>query len=140
MSLNVWQDLGVEHFREVALRLASVIQSSVDKAAALNQLTAAADSGEAFTDLLIEYSGRWFNETGGQSILIGPELFWLLSEPSARKVIGGGSRGQEPMVEQEHTVSHRSRKLLLVCVLETLAQNQWVPGALGESYAVNGIG
>ncbi|MFI9505707.1 hypothetical protein [Nocardia sp. NPDC052566] len=140
MPLTVWQDLGVDQFREVALRLASVIQSSPDKAAALNQLTEAADSGESFTDLLIEYSGRWFNETGGQSILIGPELFWLLSEPTPRKIINGGARGQEIMTEQEHTVSHRGRKLLLVCVLETLAQNQWVSNGLSEPYAVNGIG
>ncbi|WP_225731899.1 MULTISPECIES: hypothetical protein [unclassified Nocardia] len=139
MGLTVWQDLGVEQFREVALRLASVIQSSVDKPAALNKLIDAADSGETFTDLLIEHSARWFHETGGQSILVGPELFWLLSEPTPKKVLNGGARGQEIIAEQEHTVSHRSRKLLVVCVLETLAQNQWVTNGIGEPYAVNGI-
>lgn len=65
--------------------MAAVILSTVDRSTALNQLTEAADSAEAFTDLLIEYSSRWFHESGGQSILIGPELFWMLSEPTARQ-------------------------------------------------------
>ncbi|MFB8276659.1 hypothetical protein ACFYO1_43575 [Nocardia sp. NPDC006044] len=139
MSLTVWQDQDVDQFREVASRLASVIQSSVDRSGALSQLTESVESGDAFTDLLIEFAGRWFHETGGQSVLIGPELFWLLSEPNLRKGISSALRGPETAPDLEYSVSRRSRKLLLICVFETLAQNQWLAGNIGEHVGMNGV-
>ncbi|MEV0250032.1 hypothetical protein AB0H76_25780 [Nocardia sp. NPDC050712] len=141
MAQPVWQDQGFDQFRDVARRLASVIQCSDDRKTALSQFTDGTRSGEAFTELLIEWSSRWFNESGGQQILVGPELFWLLSEPEPRK----GIRSQIPggdVREIEPTPGQRGRKLLLVCVLETLAQTQWQqPETLEEKIPVlNGVG
>ncbi|MFE7802937.1 hypothetical protein [Nocardia sp. NPDC057440] len=133
MPFIVWQDQGIDQFREVGGRLAAVILSTVDRSTALNQLTEAADSAEAFTDLLIEYSSRWFHESGGQSILIGPELFWLLSEPNPRQANNTMIRSHESHPTLEYTVSQRGRKLLVTCVLEALAQSQWLPGSINEN-------
>ncbi|MFD0365171.1 hypothetical protein ACFQZZ_27380 [Nocardia sp. GCM10030253] len=133
MPFIVWQDQGIDQFREIGGRLAAVILSTVDRSTALNQLTEAADSAEAFTDLLIEYSGRWFHESGGQSILIGPELFWMLSEPTPRQGGNGMIRSHESHPSLEYTVSRRGRKLLVTCVLEALAQSQWLPVNINEN-------
>ncbi|MFQ6326468.1 hypothetical protein ACLMAL_10060 [Nocardia sp. CWNU-33] len=132
MPFIIWQDQGIDQFREIGGRLAAVILSTVDRSTALNQLTEAADSAEAFTDLLIEYSSRWFHESGGQSILIGPELFWMLSEPTARQG-GNAIRSHESHPVLEYTVSQRGRKLLVTCVFEALAQSQWMPANMSES-------
>ncbi|WP_330251123.1 hypothetical protein OG874_33835 [Nocardia sp. NBC_00565] len=141
MALTVWQDQGIDQFREIAGRLASVIQSGIDRSGALNQFAESISSGEAFTDLMIEYSSRWFTETGGRSILIGPELFWLMSEPSPRRVSGTGMRVQESYLDTELTAGQRARILLLICVYEALAQNQWAPEGIAEHMIVtNGVG
>ncbi|MEU0503889.1 hypothetical protein ACWEO2_11325 [Nocardia sp. NPDC004278] len=141
MAFHVWQDQGIDQFREIAGRLASVIQSGIDRSGALNQFAESVNNGEAFTELMIEYSSRWFTETGGRSILIGPELFWLLSEPSPRRASGTGLRAQESYLDTELTAGQRARILLLVCVYEALAQNQWAPEGIAEHMiATNGVG
>ncbi|MEU8894959.1 hypothetical protein [Nocardia sp. NPDC048505] len=143
MAHTVWQDQGFDQFRDVARRLASVIQCSDDRAAALNQFTEGTRSGQSFTELLIEWSGRWFSESGGQQILVGPELFWLLSEPDPRKGIRSQLPGGDGHGEAEPTPGQRGRKLLLVCVLETLSQTQWQqPDQATEEKmpVLNGIG
>ncbi|WP_433197743.1 hypothetical protein ACQP1G_01885 [Nocardia sp. CA-107356] len=141
MAFTVWQDQGIEQFRDVAGRLASVIQSGLDRSGALNQFAESVSSGEAFTELMIEYSSRWFTETSGRSTLIGPELFWLLSEPSPRRVTGASLRAQESYLDTELTAGQRARILLLICVYEALAQNQWAPEGITEHMiATNGVG
>ncbi|MFE9325922.1 hypothetical protein ACQPXH_02320 [Nocardia sp. CA-135953] len=141
MAFTVWQDQGVEQFREVAGRLASVIQSGIDRSGALNQFAESISSGETFTDLMIEYASRWFTETGGRSTLIGPELFWLLSEPNPRRVSGAGLRVQDSYLDTELTAGQRARILLLICVYEALAQNQWGPEGMADHViATNGVG
>ncbi|MFX0580211.1 hypothetical protein [Nocardia nepalensis] len=141
MAFSVWQDQGVDQFREIAGRLASVIQSGIDRSGALNQFAESISSGETFTELMIEYSSRWFTETGGRSILIGPELFWLLSEPSPRRVSGTSLRAaQDSYMDTELTAGQRARILLLICVYEALAQNQWAPEGITEHMITNGVG
>ncbi|MFQ6398338.1 hypothetical protein ACLMAJ_33475 [Nocardia sp. KC 131] len=140
MAMSVWQDQGVDQFRDIAGRLASIIQSSLDRSGAMTQFTDALGSAEAFTDLMIEYSGRWFAETGGRSTLMGPELFWMLSEPSPRRGTQSGLRGQESLADSETSAGHRGRKLLLICVFEALAQSQWLPEGVAEHSMTNGIG
>lgn len=141
MAITVWQDQGIDQFREVAGRLASVIQSGIDRSGALNQFAESVGNGETFIELMIEYSSRWFTETGGRSTLIGPELFWLLSEPSPRRVSGTGLRAQESYLDTELTAGQRARILLLICVYEALAQNQWGPEGIAEHMiATNGVG
>ena len=140
MAPTVWQDQTVDQFREIGSRLASVMQNSIDRAGTMNQFAEAINNADAFTDLLIEYSSRWFSETGGRSTLIGPELFWLLSEPGPRR--GAGSRMQESHPDPELTTGQRSRKLLLLCVYEAMTQTQWVPETVGDHHivSVNGVG
>ncbi|MFE3320975.1 hypothetical protein [Nocardia sp. NPDC059195] len=140
MAMTVWQDQGVEQFRELALRLASIIQSNLDRSGSMTQFTEAVGNAEAFTDLMIEYSGRWFIETGGRSTLMGPELFWMLSEPGPRRSTVTGLRGQESPPESEISAGQRGRKLLLICVFEALAHTQWLPEGMVEQPATNGSG
>ncbi|MET8426476.1 hypothetical protein [Nocardia sp. NPDC004860] len=140
MAMTMWQDQGVDQFREIASRLASIIQNSLDRSGAMTQFTDAVGNVETFTDLMIEYSGRWFSETGGRSTLMGPELFWMLSEPGPRRGPVVGMRGQESGVESEVNSGHRARKLLLICVFEALAHSQWgVPEGVSEHPLVNGM-
>jgi hypothetical protein len=110
----------VNQFREVAKRLASVLQSSPDRITALNTFVEAVSDPEVFTDIIVGYAGRWLSETGGQTVLVGPEMFWQLSAP--------GGRGQASISESSASVEtgcgERARKMLLVCVLESLAHNQ----------------
>lgn len=139
MAMNNWQDQGVDQFREIAIRLASIIQNSLDRSGAMTQFTDAFSNVEAFTDLMIEYSGRWFSETGGRSTLMGPELFWMLSEPAPRRSPAAGMRIQE-LGESESNSGHRARKLLLICVFEALTHTQWgAPDSLSEHPLVNGM-
>lgn len=140
MAMTVWQDQGLEQFRELAIRLASIIQSSLDRSGSMTQLTEAIGNAEAFTDLMIEYSGRWFIETGGRSTLMGPELFWMLSEPGPRRGTAAGVRGQETSAEPELSGGQRGRKLLLICVFEALAHTQWLPEGMAEHPVTNGSG
>ncbi|MEV0297267.1 hypothetical protein [Nocardia sp. NPDC050710] len=140
MATTVWQDQGVDQFREIAGRLASIIQSSLDRSGAMTQFTDAIGNADAFTDLMIEYSGRWFSETGGRSTLMGPELFWMLSEPGPRRAALSGMRGHESTSESDISAGQRGRKLLLICVFEALAQSQWLPEGIAEHSLVNGIG
>lgn len=139
--MNVWQNQNVDQFREIAGRLASVIETSLDRTGAMAQFTESLASAETFTELMIEYSGRWFTETGGRSLLIGPELFWLLSEPGPRR--NSGMRGQESPADFEQSAGTRARKLLLICVFEALTQgtqNQWTPEAAVGHAMSNGMG
>jgi hypothetical protein len=127
MSSSVCNTQDVSQFREVAGRLASIIQSSPDRISALNKLVEAVSDPETFTDLILRYAGRWLTETGGQSVLIGPEMFWHLSAPDGRNgaLITDNSSGVDGCGE-------RTRKMLLVCVLESLAQTQWHSAGTAE--------
>ncbi|MGW4530162.1 hypothetical protein ACWEOI_04350 [Nocardia sp. NPDC004340] len=140
MAMNMWQDQGVDQFREIAIRLASIIQNSLDRSGAMTQFTDAFGNVESFTDLMIEYSGRWFTETGGRSTLMGPEMFWMLSEPAPRRSPAAGIRIHDVAGESDSTSGHRARKLLLICVFEALTHTQWgVPDSLSEHPMVNGM-
>jgi hypothetical protein len=123
MSINVWQNQGIDQFREVATRLASLLQTGSDPAGAVGQF-AAATTAEEFTNLLIAYSGRWFHETSGQTALIAPELFWLLSEPDVTTT----RAGLQDLGSGESSVGERSRKLLVICLYEVVAQGHWDSG------------
>ncbi|ATL71249.1 hypothetical protein [Nocardia terpenica] len=138
MSPIVAQHHDVKQFRELAGRLASLMQSP-DRAGSLNQFVEAVASPDMFTDMLIAYAGRWFNETGGQSVLVDPELFWSLSAPEVRAT-GGPIAELAACAESSCVAGERCRKMLLVCLLETFAQNQWPLGVTGEQrMTINGI-
>ncbi|MCX4090842.1 hypothetical protein [Nocardia sp. alder85J] len=130
MPAAMCQNLDVNQFREVAGRLASIIQNSPDRTAALNRFVEAVSDADVFTDMVISYAGRWLAETSGQSVLIGPEMFWQLSSPDTRAtgLVGDGGCA-------DNGCGERSRKMLLVCVLEGLAQNHWHPSGVSEHRA-----
>ncbi|MBF6328912.1 hypothetical protein [Nocardia transvalensis] len=130
MSSNVGQYQDMGQYRELAGRLASIMQSGPERAGALNQFIEAVSNPQMFTDMLIAYAGRWFNETGGASVLLGPEMFWALSAPDAPV---GNSLAAEMATYAEGSISggERNRKMLLICLLEHLAQNQWQAATAG---------
>ncbi|MCM6777530.1 hypothetical protein NDR87_28715 [Nocardia sp. CDC159] len=127
-SVGQYQDMG--QYRELAGRLASLMQAGPERAAALNQFIEAVANPQLFTDMLIAYAGRWFNETGGASVLLGPEMFWALSAPDAPT---GNSIAAEMAAYAEISGGERNRKMLLICLLEHLAQNQWQTATAGLS-------
>lgn len=133
MSSTVHNTQDVSQFREVAGRLASIIQSSPDRINVLNKLVEAVSDPETFTDLILRYAGRWLTETGGQSVLIGPEMFWRLSSPDGRT----GALIAESSPSVDNGGGERTRKMLLVCVLESLAQSQWHSAAEQRTAANN---
>ncbi|MGF6881020.1 hypothetical protein ABIA39_000900 [Nocardia sp. GAS34] len=127
----------VGQFREIADRVVSLIQASSDRPGTLNQFIEAMSSAEMFTDLLIAYANRWFVETGGQSILLGPEMFWLLSSPDAR----GGTVIADaiPEADTARGSGERSRKMLLICLFESLAHQSWPSIGIEPRIPVNGV-
>ncbi|MFI5778287.1 hypothetical protein [Nocardia sp. NPDC051570] len=127
-SVGQYQDMG--QYRELAGRLASLMQAGPERAGALNQFIEAVANPQMFTDMLIAYAGRWFNETGGASVLLGPEMFWALSAPDAPS---GNSIAAEMAAYAEISGGERNRKMLLICLLEHLAQNQWQAATAGLS-------
>ncbi|WP_196814472.1 hypothetical protein [Nocardia sp. BMG111209] len=131
MPSAMCQNLDVNQFREVAGRLATIIQNSQDRTTALNRFVEAVSDADVFTDMVINYAGRWLAETSGQSVLIGPEMFWQLSAPDIRAggLVGDGNGCGE------NGCGERSRKMLLVCVLESLAQTHWHPNNVAEHRA-----
>ncbi|WP_254205844.1 hypothetical protein [Nocardia alni] len=131
MSPTVCTTQDISQFREVASRLASVIQSSPDRINSLNKFVEAVSDPDTFTDMILRYAGRWLTETSGQSVLIGPEMFWQLSSPERRS--GSLIADSSPCVD--NGCGERTRKMLLVCVLESLAQSQWHSVAATEHRA-----
>lgn len=117
MALPQSPDKDIEQLRSVAGRIATLIQNGDNKGAALSRFTEALTRDGQLADLLIEYSSRWFQDTNGKSILVGPELFWLLTAAESR----GATDQSAPKPAEEYTEIRRSRHILLLCVMENLA-------------------
>ncbi|UGT61088.1 hypothetical protein [Nocardia asteroides] len=126
MTLSTWPDQDLPLLREVAGRIAVVIQGSTDSRQALADFTEALPHAGQLARVLIEYSSRWFDRSSGDSTMMGPELFWTLTEfvPPALP------QNREQGGTEYHHVE-RTRHLLLICVLEQLAVTQFAPAAQG---------
>jgi len=120
MALSQWRDQELIQLREVAGRIATVVHAGPDRRSALARLTAASENRDELANLLIEYSGQWFNECNGQSILVDPELYWLLTEPD----LSSGTVQTETL---EQGIAKRARGMLLIFILENLARGQRTP-------------
>jgi hypothetical protein len=124
--------LHTKSFRDLAIRLASVMPGP-DRSGALNHFIDAASDPDKFIEALIAYAGRWFNETGGQSVLLDPEMFWALtaSDSSLGEMLAElGSKS-----DTGYSSGGRCRSMLVVCLFETFTQNQWPVSSTGEQRA-----
>jgi hypothetical protein len=116
MSLHRWRAPDTDQIGEVADRIAEVLQTLPDRRAALAHLIDASADRRQLADLLTDYCARWFVADDGQSILVGPELYWLLTasdNDDGRPFITSLPEGYGP--------PSRLRGMLLVCVLQSLA-------------------
>lgn len=126
MTLPQWPDQDITQLREVADRIATLIQRNIDGSGGLPRFVDALRQSGPIAELLIEYSVRWFNDSNGESVLLGPELYWLLTEtvPVEDRAPAGEGFGQNGM--NCHPVT-RTRQMLLICVLEKLSTRPWRP-------------
>ncbi|WP_069162656.1 hypothetical protein [Nocardia altamirensis] len=129
MTLPKRPDHDITQLREVADRIATLIQRNVEGTGGLPRLVDALKQSGQIADLLIEYSVRWFNDNHGESILLGPELYWLLTETVPHEEDGGGSE------VDCHPVT-RTRQMLLICVLEKLSTRPWRPETAEDAAAL----
>jgi hypothetical protein len=113
-----WREHDLEHLREVADRISAMIAADTDRRTALGRVARAVEQRGAMADLLIDYAGRWFKESNGQSLLIGPELYWLLTESD-----------DEPQADRG--AAKRARGMLLLCVFDGLSRQRPQDSALG---------
>lgn len=119
MSLHRWRAPDTDQLGEVADRIAEIIQSLPDRRSALAQLIDALADRRLLADVLTDYCARWFVADDGQSILVGPELYWLLTASDSddgRPFLSNLPEGYGP--------PSRLRGMLLVCVLQSLAAAQ----------------
>ncbi|WP_405164243.1 hypothetical protein OG203_03750 [Nocardia sp. NBC_01499] len=135
MTLPQWPDHDITQLREVADRIATLIQRNVESTGGLPRFVDALRQSGPIAELLIEYSVRWFNDNNGESVLLGPELYWLLTEtvPIEDRGVAGEGFGQAGM--NCHPVT-RTRQMLLVCVLEKLSTRPWRPETPEEAAAM----
>jgi hypothetical protein len=119
MSLHRWRAPDTDQIGEVADRIAEIVQSLPDRRTALAQLIDALADRRLLADVLTDYCARWFVADDGQSILVGPELYWLLTASDSddgRPFLSTLPEGYGP--------PSRLRGMLLVCVLQSLAAAQ----------------
>lgn len=128
MTLSTWPDQDLPQLREVAGRIAAVVQHSADSRQALADFTEALPHSGQLARVLIDYSSRWFEQCSGESTLCGPELFWTLTE-----FVPPAPIGQQQIGTEYHHVE-RTRHLLLICVLEKLALHPFVADRNGERH------
>jgi hypothetical protein len=118
-----WREQDVEHLREVASRIAAMIAADTDRRTALGRVVRAVEQRGAMSDLLIDYAGRWFKESNGQSLLIGPELYWLLTESD-----------EDPHADRG--AAKRARGMLLLCVFDGLSRHRPPEPALAAEHSM----
>ncbi|PXX71208.1 hypothetical protein DFR70_101630 [Nocardia tenerifensis] len=126
MTLPQLPDPDITQLREVADRIATLIQRNTDGSGGLPRFVDALRQSGPIAELLIEYSVRWFNDSNGESVLLGPELYWLLTETVPVEDRGTAGEGLGPAGLNCHPVT-RMRQLLLICVLEKLSTRPWRP-------------
>ncbi|CAM4526166.1 hypothetical protein NONI108955_43505 [Nocardia ninae] len=124
MTLPQWPDHDITQLREVADKIATLIQRNAEGSGGLPRFVDALQQSGPIADLLIEYSVRWFNDSRGESVLLGPELYWVLTETVSPEDRGGEGYGQP--ATNCHPVT-RTRQMLLICVLEKLSARPWHP-------------
>ncbi|AFU02256.1 hypothetical protein O3I_021485 [Nocardia brasiliensis ATCC 700358] len=135
MTLPKLADHDITQLREVADRIATLIQRNSDGSGGLPRFVEALRQSGPIAELLIEYSVRWFNDSNGESVLLSPELYWVLTEtvPPEERGTAGEGLGQAGM--NCHPVT-RTRQMLLICVLEKLSTRPWRPETPEEAAAM----
>lgn len=119
MSLHRWRAPDTEQLGEVADRIAEILQTLPDRRVALAHVVDALADRRMLAELLTDFSARWFIADDGQSILVGPELYWLLTaadDDHGRPFVSDLAEGYGP--------PSRLRGMLLTCVLQSLAAAQ----------------
>lgn len=123
MTLPHWRDPDLEQLREVASRIVVLAKADTDQRTTLTRFTEATEHRDALVELLIDYSSRWFSQHKGQSVLVGPELYWLLTEPDGDEARTTAGRG----------AAKRARGMLLMCLLENISRQERPLGVVAEA-------